>query len=382
MSRGLLGTSTEAGPAQNIAAFVSADGVGQGARRVGLLQAESRADLRIARNRRVRSGPAGELALVPGCPTPPRCVDATCGLRPLEGQKRIAVPRRQRSITSKSTGGSAVSTPFSLRAELKGVEVAPGVTLRYWEAGAGRVLVMLPGLGHAASLYKYQLEGLCDEFRVIALDPRGHGESDKPERGYNYHTLAKDLDGFLRALNLNDATILGHSGGCKIILTYLELYGDSRLRAIVFSDDSPCHLRDGIFSADQALAAIDAFQGPDAIAFSKGFSDQFLTDDAEDSAKEAFYREGLKLPRPYMAKLFRWAAFGDWWDAYALVKVPTLVIGGRVSKVPVKIAQGIHEAVPGSSFVVFEADEGGGHAMFWEGPQKYNDSLRTFMRSY
>ena len=203
-----------------------------------------------------------------------------------------------------------MSIPFSLRAGLKGVEVAPGVTLRYWEAGAGRALAMLPGLGHAASLYKYQLEGLCDEFRVIALDPRGHGESDKPEGGYNYHTLAKDLDGFLRALDLNDVTILGHSGGCKIILTYLELYGDSRLRAIVFSDDSPCHLRDGIFSADQALAAIDAFQGPDAIAFSKGFSDQFLTDDAEESAKEAFYREGLKLPRPYLAKLFRWAAFG------------------------------------------------------------------------
>ena len=39
-------------------------------------------------------------------------------------------------------------------------------------------------------------------------------------------------------------------------------------------------------------------------------------------------------------------------------------------------------ASPLSSFVVFEADEGGGHAMFWEGPQKYNDSLRTFMRSY
>src|SRR5262249_536956 len=160
-------------------------------------------------------------------------------------RSKIAAPRRQRSITSKSTGGSAVSTPFSLPAELKVVEVAPGVTLGYWGAGGGQVLVMLPGLGHAASLYKYQLEGLCDEFRVIALDPRGHGESDKPERGYNYHTLAKDLDGFLRALDLNDATILGHSGGCKIILTYLELYGDSRLRAIVFSDDSPCHLRDG-----------------------------------------------------------------------------------------------------------------------------------------
>ena len=249
-------------------------------------------------------------------------------------------------------------------------------------AGSGPALLLLHGVGDNSTTWRTVHSALAQRFTVIAPDLLGHGESDKPERGYNYHTLAKDLDGFLRALDLNDATILGHSGGCKIILTYLELYGDSRLRAIVFSDDSPCHLRDGIFSADQALAAIDAFQGPDAIAFSKGFSDQFLTDDAEESAKEAFYREGLKLPRPYMAKLFRWAAFGDWWDAYALVKVPTLVIGGRVSKVPVKIAQGIHEAVPGSSFVIFEADEGGGHAMFWEGPQKYNDSLRTFMRSY
>jgi pimeloyl-ACP methyl ester carboxylesterase len=270
---------------------------------------------------------------------------------------------------------------MELQATLKGVEVAPGVTLRYWESGEGRPLVMLPGLGHAASLYKYQLEGLSDEFHVMALDPRGHGESDKPATGYNYHTLAKDLDAFLRALDLRDVTILGHSGGCKIILTYLEIYGGERLRAIVFSDDSPCHLRDGIFSAEQALTAIATFEGPDAIAFSKGFSDQFLTDDAPQEAKDAFYTEGLKLPRPLMAKLFRWAAFGDWWDAFSLVKVPSLVIGGRVSKVPLEIARKMHEALPGSQFVIFEADEGGGHAMFWEGPEKYNQSLRDFMRA-
>src|SRR5262249_61182585 len=96
------------------------------------------------------------------------------GEKVIEGQKRIAVPRRQPSITSKSTGGSAVSTPFSLRAKLKGVDVAQGVTLRYWEAGAGRGLGMLPGLGHAASLYKYQFWGLCDAVRVVGLDPRCH----------------------------------------------------------------------------------------------------------------------------------------------------------------------------------------------------------------
>jgi pimeloyl-ACP methyl ester carboxylesterase len=241
---------------------------------------------------------------------------------------------------------------------------------------------MLPGLGHAASLYKHQIEGLSDEFRVIALDPRGHGESDKPEFGYNYHTLAKDLDAFLNALNLTDITILGHSGGCKIILTYLELYGGDRISSFVFSDDSPCHLRDGIFSAEQALAAIDAFNGPDALEFSKGFSNQFLTDDADEAAKTAFYTEGIKLPRPLMAKLFRWAAFGDWWDSFTLVKAPSLVFGGRASKVPIAIAQKMHEALPGSEFVIFEADDGGGHAMFWESPTKYNDSLRSFINSH
>jgi pimeloyl-ACP methyl ester carboxylesterase len=271
---------------------------------------------------------------------------------------------------------------INIKAELKGVEVTPGVTLRYWEAGTGHTLVMLPGLGHAASLYKHQIEGLSDEFRIIALDPRGHGESDKPAIGYNYHTLAKDLNGFLSALDLKDVTILGHSGGCKIILTYLEIYGGERLRSIVFSDDSPCHIRDGIFSAEQALAAIDAFNGPDALEFSKGFSNQFLTDDADEEAKSAFYTEGIKLPRPLMAKFFRWAAFGDWWDAFTLVKVPCLVIGGRASKVPIGIAQKMHEALPGSEFVIFDADEGGGHAMFWEGAVKYNESLRNFMRSH
>ena len=270
---------------------------------------------------------------------------------------------------------------MEVNAELKGVEVSPGVTLRYWEAGQGRPLVMLPGLGHAAVLYKHQIEGLSDEFRVLALDPRGHGESDKPATGYNYHTLAKDLDGFLRALDVSDVTILGHSGGCKIILTYWELYGGERIHSIVFSDDSPCHIRDGIFSAEQALTAIDNFEAPDAIAFSKGFSDQFLTDDADEEAKQAFYVEGLKLPRPLMAKFFRWAAFGDWWDAYSLIDVPAMVIGGRVSKVPWEIAYKMHESLSDSQFVLFEADEGGGHAMFWEGPEKYNAVVRDFMRN-
>jgi hypothetical protein len=143
---------------------------------------------------------------------------------------------------------------------------------------------MLPGLRSCGSLYKYQLEGQCDEFQVIALDPRGHGESDNQSAATTTTRWAKDLDGFLRALDLIEVTILGHS----------------------------------------------TFQGPDANGFSKGFSDQFLTDDAEESAKEAFYREG-----PYMAKLFCWAALVIRGMPMRWSKCPPWSLVTRVSKVPV-----------------------------------------------
>jgi len=219
------------------------------------------------------------------------------------------------------------------------------------------------------------------DFRVVAVDPRGHGESDKPATGYNYHTQAKDLDALMRALDLRDVTLLGHSAGCKTILTYWELYEHDRVHSIVFSDDSPCHMRDGIFTETEAIAAIDRFDAPDAIEFSRGFSEQFLTAEADQETKDLFYTEGLKLPRPLMGKLFRWAAFGDWWDAFSLVDVPSLVIGGRVSKVPWQITQKMHEALPGSDFVIFEEEDKGGHAMFWECPQKYNDTVREFLET-
>jgi pimeloyl-ACP methyl ester carboxylesterase len=220
---------------------------------------------------------------------------------------------------------------------------------------------------------------LSDELRVIAVDPRGHGESDKPETGYNYHTLARDLDALLTQLDLRDVTLLGHSGGCKIILTYWEIYGGDRVRSIVFSDDSPCHLVDGIFTAEEALAAIEAFEGPDAVEYSRGFSDQFLSDEADEATRQLFQAEALKLPRPYMAKLFRWAAFGDWWDAFRLVDVPCLVFGGRASKVPLHVVQKIADSLPGSELVLFEVEEHGAHAMFFECPTKYNEAIRRFM---
>src|SRR3979409_593776 len=58
-----------------------------------------------------------------------------------------------------------------------------GVRLHYLEAGAGKPLVLIHGLSQTAEQFKFQIEGLADRYRVIALDLRGHGESEKPNFG-------------------------------------------------------------------------------------------------------------------------------------------------------------------------------------------------------
>jgi len=94
------------------------------------------------------------------------------------------------------------------------VITSDGVTLRYLEQGTGPALLMIPGWSQTAAQFKHQIEGLSGRYRVIALDMRGHGDSDKPGHGYRISRFAKDLHDALAALGLTEINLLAHSLGC------------------------------------------------------------------------------------------------------------------------------------------------------------------------
>ena len=112
-----------------------------------------------------------------------------------------------------------------------------GVRLHYLEAGAGKPLVLIHGLSQTAEQFKFQIEGLADRYRVIALDLRGHGESEKPNFGLKIHRLAEDLREALVAANADDVTLLGHSMGCSVIWAYWKLFGAGRLGKTILTDE-------------------------------------------------------------------------------------------------------------------------------------------------
>jgi pimeloyl-ACP methyl ester carboxylesterase len=61
---------------------------------------------------------------------------------------------------------------------------------------------------------------LIDSFRVIAIDQRGHGLSDKPDSGYDWATITSDLDAILKAQKIDRAVLAGHSWGGNVALQY------------------------------------------------------------------------------------------------------------------------------------------------------------------
>src|SRR3954468_13684677 len=93
-----------------------------------------------------------------------------------------------------------------------------GFKLHYLEAGRGAPVVLLHGLGGDGSGWTPHIEPLAKDFHVFALDQVGFGESDKPLANYHTGMLAEFLVGFLNAVHVQKASLVGNSMGAGVAL--------------------------------------------------------------------------------------------------------------------------------------------------------------------
>ncbi len=105
---------------------------------------------------------------------------------------------------------------------------------RAWST-RGTPLILLHGLASQAHIFDLVAPLLAKHFRVLALDQRGHGESVKPNDGYDLKTVSDDLRAFLDAMKIKRALLAGHSWGGNVALHFAAHFPD-RARAIVLID--------------------------------------------------------------------------------------------------------------------------------------------------
>ncbi|WP_271411447.1 alpha/beta fold hydrolase [Pseudomonas sp. Q1-7] len=91
-----------------------------------------------------------------------------------------------------------------------------GCQLHYEDYGRGMPVLLVHGLGSSTRDWEYQVPALAARYRVIALDVRGHGRSDKPRERYSIATFADDVVALIEHLGLIDVHLVGISMGGMI----------------------------------------------------------------------------------------------------------------------------------------------------------------------
>ena len=125
------------------------------------------------------------------------------------------------------------------RLSRKSVKTSDGVRLSLLESGHGPPIVLLPGWSQSAEMFRHQFEGLSASHRLIALDWRGHGESEKVDFGYRLSRFAMDLQEVLYACELDATAVLGHSMGNAVLWCHWEMFGRDRVRQMVIAEQPP-----------------------------------------------------------------------------------------------------------------------------------------------
>ncbi|PYD07085.1 3-oxoadipate enol-lactonase, partial [Pseudomonas savastanoi pv. glycinea] len=89
-------------------------------------------------------------------------------------------------------------------------------SLHYEEYGQGEPVLLLHGLGSSCQDWEYQIPVLASHYRVIVMDMRGHGRSDKPHERYSIKAMSNDVEALIEHLRLGPVHLVGLSMGGMI----------------------------------------------------------------------------------------------------------------------------------------------------------------------
>lgn len=255
--------------------------------------------------------------------------------------------------------------------------------------GEGRPVVLIHGWPLSAEAWADQVPALTDAgYRVVAYDRRGFGRSDKPAGGFEYDTLAADLQAVLDGLDLSDATVVGFSMGGGEVARYVANHGEDRLHSVVFAGAIPPYLLKSDDNPDGPLdeeTAGGMRSGLEASRddFFEEFTTNFFTAGDELKVTEEQRKAAVALchQSDQTAALGCMDAFGttDFREDLPKISVPTLVIHGDSDAIVPLEGSGrrTHEAVAGSELVVIEDAP---HGFNTSHADEFNAALLAFLQ--
>lgn len=254
-------------------------------------------------------------------------------------------------------------------------KTSDGVHIHFTDAGKGRPLVFIPGWTMPGWIWQKQIDEFSRNYRVIAVDPRSQGESDKPPYGHLPEDRARDYKELVDHLSLRRPVLIGWSMGCGELLKYVEQFGTTNLSGLV--------LVDGFLWDKPSLEIFGAMSGwmnqlqQDRRSQAGGFvRSMYKKPQPEDYLKRVI-DASIEVPSDTAAVLiYNMIAVKDFSPAFARLDLP-LLFAYQPSTQP---SADLLKARLGPK-VRLERFEGAGHALFVDDAEKFNRVLEDYLRS-
>ena len=278
------------------------------------------------------------------------------------------------------------------------VTTADGVKIHYLEAGKGTIasvtdvdktngsysrkeccgptILFVPGWTMPADIWEHQIAYFSKTYRVVAMDPRGQGDSSKPSEGYYPAARARDIKAVVDQLKLEPVVLVGWSMGVTELAAYVDQFGTDTIAALV--------LVDGIAGGDldpKISLGMFNFAGTfvkDRAKNTDGFVRFMYKKPQSEEYIKRIVAASLKTPTNTAAALFLGTFTTDNRPALAKMNKPTLIVAAGDEKNNLWMAQyaEMQKRIAGARLEKFTDC---GHALFVDDPARFNSLLDAFL---
>lgn len=258
------------------------------------------------------------------------------------------------------------------------VTLDSGLRLSYAVQGAATepAVLLHPGPTDSWRSYRPVLDLMPWETYAVAVSPRGHGDSDKPDGGYSVEDLAADVVQLLDALGIGRAVLAGHSGSC-LVARRVALDHPQRIAGLVL-EASPTTLRDDERLGDFVESTVSGLEDPISADFVRSFVADTSSPSIEPDLVDLLTAEVTKVPahvwQGTFARLLRYDDLAE----LGRIQAPTLLIWGDADALVSRDMQDrLLHSIPHAELLVYP---GVGHTPRWEDPARFTRDLVDFVR--
>jgi non-heme chloroperoxidase len=264
--------------------------------------------------------------------------------------------------------------------EFATTRLATGLRVHFAQQGnpTGEAIVFLHAYTDSWFSFSRVLHLISPAYHALGLDHRGHGESDKPDCCYTADDFAADVDAFMEAVGIEEATLVGDSSGGLIAQRAALDYPRRVSRLVLIGSPTTLVNNETVMKAGEEMLAV--LEDPIPPEFVREFQESTIHYPVPEEFLAGAVSESLKVP----ARVWR-----DYWEGVLLtvddtsrlgeIMAPTLILWGERDAVLGREEQERRAAAILDATLKVYPDTG--HAVAWERPEWVVRDLQAFMKA-